>query len=326
MGVWLIDADVLAASRFVTSPLIETIHVLGAFAARNPQPWERAWLSQHAGAFQARIMADPFAAALVGTALAGAWLPVVLGAPPRPEDATFDLELARLRAIAPSVARADLAHSVGGGPLPAALDIADPAGAVADLLQWTWDHILRRDWPRRRRLYEADIVSRTAVISQHGWGTAIDGLAPTVRWLGDGQLQISVWDRPPRDLRGAQLLFIPSSLRGGRVAWNLPVSYAVIYPASGLLTNPGANTAPAALRRLIGPTRADILRLLDPSMSTTQLAAVTGFALGTVGAHLRILLDAGLVERRRSGATVLYYRTHSGHQLVDQTVIRAEGR
>jgi hypothetical protein len=36
MGVWLVTADALAASRFVTSPLIETVNALGALAARDP--------------------------------------------------------------------------------------------------------------------------------------------------------------------------------------------------------------------------------------------------------------------------------------------------
>ncbi|HET9860208.1 MAG TPA: helix-turn-helix domain-containing protein [Nocardioidaceae bacterium] len=41
-------------------------------------------------------------------------------------------------------------------------------------------------------------------------------------------------------------------------------------------------------------------------MSTSQLVALTGFGLGSVGGHLRILLDAGLVRRTRSGRSVLY--------------------
>ena len=64
MGVWLVSADVLAASRFVTSPLIETVNALGVLASRNPQPWERDWLARHSQAFLDRIKADPFSAAL----------------------------------------------------------------------------------------------------------------------------------------------------------------------------------------------------------------------------------------------------------------------
>ena len=52
MGVWLLTADVLAASRFVTSPLAETVNALGVLASRTPQPWERDWLARHRQAFR----------------------------------------------------------------------------------------------------------------------------------------------------------------------------------------------------------------------------------------------------------------------------------
>jgi DNA-binding transcriptional ArsR family regulator len=51
-------------------------------------------------------------------------------------------------------------------------------------------------------------------------------------------------------------------------------------------------------------------------MSTSQLVAVTGQGLGSVGRHLRVLLDARLVERRRAGRSVLYSRTAAGEVLV----------
>lgn len=44
---------------------------------------------------------------------------------------------------------------------------------------------------------------------------------------------------------------------------------------------------------------------------------MTGQGLGSVGRHLRVLLDAGLVERRRAGRSVLYARTAAGEVLVE---------
>jgi hypothetical protein len=318
MGVWLVTADVLAASRFVTSPLVETVNALGVLAARNPQPWERDWLARHSQSFQDRIETDPFGTALAQAMQSGQWLPVDLSLPPRPGDVTFEQELTRVRLVPSQLARFDLTQGARRR-LPAALDVSDPAGAFADLIQWTWDHTVRADWPGRKRRYEADIISRTTVLSQHGWAAAIDGIAADVRWLGDGQLQITVLDHPPLDLGQAELLFIPSSLRYGRVAWEYPARFAVIYPASGMLVGPAAPAAPEPLRRLLGPTRAEILLLLGQPITTTQLAAVTGLALGTIGGHLRILTDAGLAERHRSGASVLYRRTAVGQQLLAQS-------
>jgi DNA-binding transcriptional ArsR family regulator len=315
MGVWLVSADVLAASRFVTSPLIETVNALGVLASRNPQPWERDWLERHGQAFRDRIRADRFSAALAQGVRSGRWLPVDLSVPPRPGDITFEQELARVRAVPPQVAKFDLAQSAGGR-LPAAFDVSDPAGAFADLVQWTWEHTVRAEWPRRKRKYEADIVSRTTVLSQRGWAAAIDGIAQEVRWLGDGQLQITVEDHRPLDLGHGELVFIPSSLQDGRVAWQYPARFAVIYPAAGMLAGPAAPAAPEPLRRLLGPTRAEILLLIGTPVTTTQLAAVTGLALGTIGDHLRVLADAGLAERHRSGAHVLYHATPIARQLL----------
>jgi DNA-binding transcriptional ArsR family regulator len=324
MGIWLLTADVLAASRFVTSPLAETVNALGVLASGTPQPWERDWLARHRQPFRDRIKADPFSTALAQAMRSGRWLPVDLSVPPRPSDVTFEQELDRVRAVPPQTAKFDLtqgAQAAHGalsprGRLPAALDVRDPAGAFADLLQWTWDHTVRAEWPGRKRKYEADIVSRTTVLSQRGWAAAIGGIAKDVRWLGDGQLQITVQDHPPLDLSRAELIFIPSSLRDGRVAWEYPARFAVIYPAAGMLASPPTPAAPEPLRRLLGPTRAEILLLIGQPITTTQLTAVTGLALGTIGDHLRVLLDAGLAERHRSGAHVLYQRTSIGQQLI----------
>jgi DNA-binding transcriptional ArsR family regulator len=327
MGVWLLTTDVLAASRFVTSPLAETVNALGVLAARNPQPWERDWLARHRQAFLDRVKEDPFSAALARVMQSGQWLPVDLSVPPRSGDVTFEQELARVRAVPPQTAKFDLTQGAQSaqaalgarGRLPAALDVSDPAGAFADLLQWTWDHAVRADWPRRKRKYEADIVSRTTVLSQRGWAAAVGGIAKDVRWLGDGQLQITIQDHPPLDLSHAELVFIPSSLQDGRVAWEYPARFAIIYPAAGMLASPAVPAAPEPLRRLLGPTRAEILLLIGQPITTTQLTAVTGLALGTVGDHLRVLLDAGLAERHRSGAHVLYQRTPTGQQLIGPT-------
>jgi len=45
--------------------------------------------------------------------------------------------------------------------------------------------------------------------------------------------------------------------------------------------------------------------------------ALTGQGLGSVGRHLKVLLDARLVQRRRAGRSVLYYRTAAGEALLE---------
>jgi DNA-binding transcriptional ArsR family regulator len=92
----------------------------------------------------------------------------------------------------------------------------------------------------------------------------------------------------------------------------------VTYPCTGWLAQAAAGPVPEALTRLLGPVRGRVLTLLASPCSTTQLVALTGHGLGSVGGHLKVLLDAGLVQRRRSGRSVLYYRTPLGDQLLRQ--------
>jgi DNA-binding transcriptional ArsR family regulator len=102
----------------------------------------------------------------------------------------------------------------------------------------------------------------------------------------------------------------------GWVSWDEPHRYAVMYPCSGVLAEGDGSPVPGALGALIGPARARVLVLLDTPKSTTQLVAITGLGLGSVGRHVKILLDARLVQRRRAGRSVLYYRTAAGETLV----------
>jgi DNA-binding transcriptional ArsR family regulator len=171
-------------------------------------------------------------------------------------------------------------------------------------------------WARHRRILEADVLARTRQLSQAGWAAALDDMRAGMRWLGDGRLQINVQDRPPRDISGGRLLFVPVTRRQGWVTWEEPHRYAVVYPCSGVLAEPGRSPAPEALGRLLGPSRAGVLVLLESPKSTSQLVALTGQGLGSVGRHLKVLLDAQLIRRRRAGRSVLYYRTDAGDMLI----------
>jgi DNA-binding transcriptional ArsR family regulator len=166
---------------------------------------------------------------------------------------------------------------------------------------------------------QADIVSRTATLAAHGWSGVIPTLGARRQWLGDGRLQINRYDLPERDLSAARtLLFIPVHSNGSWVAWHEPTRYAIIYPVTGALAPPTAPNA-AGLARLIGANRAALLRALGDPRSTTHLAAISGLPMGAVGNHLKVMLDAGLVLRRRAGREVLYWRTALGDSLVATT-------
>ncbi|MEV6959337.1 winged helix-turn-helix domain-containing protein [Streptomyces sp. NPDC051207] len=317
MGWWQVSADTLARSRFVISPLAETfagLKLLHHGVAAHPG--ERAWLDTHRPGYLRLLADDPVTALLVRSGLGRDWIADFLTPTPR-DGESFEEGLARVRAAPPGEARAHLRLSLGG-PLPGALDRDDLPERAAALLEYVWDRCVLPYWDRRRRVLEADIVARTAQVSRGGWAAVLDALRPGTRWLGDNRFQVNLHEYPPREISGAELVFVPVTPNAGWASWEEPERYAVVYACSGALADGGGSRpAPASLDALLGAGRARVLVLLGCPMSTSHLVAVTGQGLGSVGRHLRVLLEAGLVERRRAGRSVLYSRTAAGEVLVE---------
>jgi DNA-binding transcriptional ArsR family regulator len=318
MAWWQVNADTLARGRFVVSPLAETTaSLLTLELGTAAHPGERVWLDTHAGAYQARRAEDPVVPQLIRAAMARHWIPgFITAAPTGHGEPEFDDELAGVRNLPHETLADDLAAVMAGSPYARHLTAPDLPERAADLLGWVWSHTVVAYWPRRRRIIEADIVARTTRLSQGGWAAALTDIRPGMRWLGEGRLQINAYANPPREISGAELFFVPVTLQRGWVAWDEPRRYAVMYPCSGALARPDSAAAPETLAALLGPARAAILALLGTPKTTTQLVALTGQRLGSVGRHLRILWDAGLLHRRRAGRSVLYYRSEAGDLLV----------
>lgn len=319
MGWWQIDADALAGSRFVVSPLTETVAALKTLdRAVAAHPGERSWLAAHLPSYRSRLTADPVDALLVRAALGPTWnadfvTPTPLGEGER----SFEEELEAVRETDPVSAVGQLAVSLGG-PVPDPLrSAADLPERMADILTWVWRETVLSSWPRRRRIIEADVVARTSRLSRGGWAAALDELAPgRLRWLGDGRLQVNSREYPPRSVDGGRLLFVPVTGSAGWVSREGTERYAVVYPCAGALADLEGPAVPSALAALLGTARAGVLVRLETPKSTSQLVALTGQGLGSVGRHLKVLLDARLVRRRRAGRSVLYSWTGAGEALV----------
>ncbi|MDQ0991455.1 DNA-binding transcriptional ArsR family regulator [Streptomyces sp. V3I7] len=315
MGWWQIDADTLARSRFVLSPLAETFASLKLLhAGTGTHPGEEDWLRAHLPVYRARLAADPVTALLLRAGLGRDWIADFLTPTPR-DGESFEEALTRVRSACPARARDHLRVSLGG-PLPSALERDDLPERAARLQEWVWEEAVRPYWPRRRRILEADVVARIAQVSRGGWAMVLDSLRPGTRWLGESRFQVNLHEYPPREISGAELVFVPVTPQTGWVAWEERERYAVVYPCTGVLADDRRRAVPASLGNLLGTARAGVLALLDSPLSTTQLTAVTGQGLGSVGRHLRVLLEAGLVERRRAGRSVLYSRTAAGEVLL----------
>ncbi|MFC0623853.1 ArsR/SmtB family transcription factor [Kribbella deserti] len=308
MSEFIVDADVLANARFGTSQLTETVSALKML--REPaQPWYRPWRDAHLAAFTAQLDAQPVWKALVDSAFGNRWTADFLTVPPLAPDLDIEDELGPLSALPDDRIRADLA--VVRSPLPPVL--ANGSGLalhVADLLRWVWTTTVEAEWPRRHRVLQADIVSRTSRLSEQGWSGVLRGLGPDVRWLGNGRMQVNRSNFPPTDIRGRDLMFIAAHSRGVNVSWRLPDRYALSYPVTGIFAT--AQPLAEPLVRLLGRNRARILVESAAPISTTALVAATGLPLATVADHLRVLSGAGLLQRRRSGRQVLYWQTPTG--------------
>ena len=323
MGTWQVPADLLARSRFTVSPLQETVAalmVLDPVSNRPVEPWQRAFRVAHQETFTSMLAAHPVRRDLLSHAQrrhrrgAPGWTADFLSMAPPHADPDFEEELGMLDAWSEAAIRRELEWMHPAG-LPASLRRGGLREETAALIRWVWTSAVAPDWPRRKRVLEGDILARTSRLSRHGWAGVVDGLSPGTEWLGAGLLRINDNDWPSRDLADATDLFlVPVHAAGSWVAWTPPLRYALVYPVTGAMA-PLSRSSTDGLARLVGRNRATLLAQLDTPASTSQLAALTGLPLGSVGNHLRVLLEAGLVLRRRSGREVLYWRTALGDEL-----------
>ncbi|HSU75324.1 MAG TPA: winged helix-turn-helix domain-containing protein [Terrabacter sp.] len=315
MGTWQISADLLARSRFVVSPRIETVGALNDLV-RPSDPGGRALAAAHGEAFGAMLEEHPVRRTVLEHSWRKGWISDWLCLPPTGGGRTFEEELDDVRTLGDALVRAQLAESSPSATLPAELQRDGLTEQAAELLEWVWTHVLATDWARRERILRADVVSRTSRLATQGWAAVLRDLGRDREWVGKGHLRINNYDLPSRVLPDdADLFFVPVNHRARWVGWLLPSRYAVYYPVAGALA-PVDGGAIDGLERLVGRARARLLGALESPCSTSGLVAITGMPLGSVGDHLQVLLAAGVVLRRRSGREVLYWRTALGDALV----------
>ncbi|MFF8289009.1 transcriptional regulator, partial [Streptomyces sp. NPDC016309] len=223
MSWWRVDSDTLAGSRFVISPLAETLAGLKTLHhGRAAHLGEHQWLAAHLSRYRDRLAGDPVTAILVRAALRRRWNATFLTPAPAGDGGrTFPEELEQVRSAPPAAVRADLEESLNG-PLPELLRRDDLAQRAAGLLEWVWSETVEPSWPRRLGIMEADIVARTARLGRHGWAAALNEMRPDMRWLGGDRLRTTVCDGPPLELFRGRLMFVPVTLSQSWLCWDVP--------------------------------------------------------------------------------------------------------
>jgi DNA-binding transcriptional ArsR family regulator len=320
----------LAASRFATSPLYETIAAIRLLAEPGKSavnaPWAR-WA-------QPRLAARP-------PRLTRVWELVINGLPTYPEflipaptvrAPAFADDLARLRATADDVVRASLGRVFAGVPWPTtAVELAERPGPIlaeiADELAAFHDRLIAPHWARMRPVLDADIAYRGGLLADGGARALFGSLHPDIRWR-EGVLTLT----DHRDERVHEAVLGPDGvvLIPCVFAWPEPsVSRAtstqtmLCYPARAAATvwhagtggEPGADAD--ATTRLLGVVRTRLLAALRSPATTTALARALGVTPSAVSQHVTVLYRVGLIDRARSGRAVLYQVNDLGLAILD---------
>lgn len=291
----------------------------------SPAAEATAWLTLTAGRRQHPVFGDPGPAARAALADRDTGLVAAVLPPPGRRAYTPDLltpkprsgfadQLDRIAATPPESVAFQMAST--GRELPPevrrAVEDGTFARRAANGLHRFWRAAIADGWSSLRATMDADLAARARTMATQGVGALLGSLHEAVTW--DGTLTIrSAWDEE-FTLRDVEIVCAPAVLAWPRLAVQLcdPTDAVLGYPAAGVGVRP---RTPHAVERLVGATRATLLRDLDVPRSTSSLAGRHHLTPATVSYHLKVLQRSGLVTAARDGQFVLYQRTDAGHVL-----------
>ncbi|MEY9877981.1 DNA-binding transcriptional ArsR family regulator [Streptacidiphilus sp. MAP12-33] len=321
----ILDAEALAKTRFVVSPLNEVGATLLAWK-HQPRPQARPLLTRARAALRGPEV--PLLSALAGAG--SGYVPDFLFPHPEGPAPSVAEQLEQVAGTPGERVEAELEALTRGRPL-AGLAPSDSPDVVAALLaaggrqlaeqaavelRHFWRLVVAPEWDAARAVLEADVAHRARTLALHGAGELIPSLHPDLGW--DGRA-LRIESRYYVTLPAPLVVFVPSLVATG-VGTAIDPVYR-LEPRPPVITYPAVPSAPTAapasadLRRLLGVTRADLLATLTAPATTGTLAQRHYLTPPTVSYHLGILLRAGLVTRERAGREVRYARTERGTRL-----------
>ncbi len=327
-----LDVADLAATRFAMSPLCETLRAVPLLARPGRSqvnlPWVR-WA-------RAELERRPLRLTRVWPLIVSdrPFWPEFLFPAPAGKSPGIGEELARVCAASSEAVRASLPRVFGDGDWPdSATDLFErPQETLAEIaaeVAECHDRLIAPHWERMRSVFDADVAYRAAMLAAGGARSLFADLHPDVRWsAGTLFLSDSEGGEP-----GGQVTLAPDGLvlmpsvfiwPEWSVSRTTSTQTTLLYPARGAATvwqaGLGADEPVAAdreaLELLLGAPRARLLGALCSPATTTALARRLGVTPSAVSQHLAILHRGGLVDRQRSGRTVLYQTSELGLALL----------
>ena len=319
----------LARTRIAISPLSESVAAVELLYRHGPRaPWPYTAWSEHAWTVLRTVRRTAPVRLYAQLAEQQNLGPTPDVFEPIPEVPAPELaeELEVLRHTPPEVVEEQYGkHFSRGVPdflRPYREDRAAAFGALADALEEFWCLAIAPYWPRMRTALDEEVLLRARSL-------AALGPEPVVASLGGR----TVWDSPvlslPRSKESQvitadqRLLLVPLVFAQDRVgnSTDHPEILRVSYQARGAALLAGSAPAlrrdePDRLVPLVGSRRAAVLRALESPATTSALAVRLGLAASTVSEQLTALVAAGVVQRRRSGRSVLYGLEPAGEVLL----------
>jgi len=320
------------------SPLFETLRAVPLLARPGRSSLNRPWVRWAIAELERRPLRLPLVWPLLVSDRP--FWPEFLFPAPVGKSPALGEELARVCATPAEAVRASLPRVFGDGQWPdAATDLFErPQERLAEIaaeVAECHDRLIAPHWERLRSVLDADIAYRGGMLAAGGARALFSDLHPDVRWSA-GQLFLAdseTWESEAEarvTLGPDGLVLMPSVFIWPEwsVSRATSTQSTLLYPARGAATVWQADLGSAELETveaLLGAPRARLLGALRSPATTGALARRFGVTPSAVSQHLAVLYRGGLVDRQRSGRSVLYEASELGLSLLDQALLRAGG-
>jgi DNA-binding transcriptional ArsR family regulator len=306
--------------RFALSPVWEAVTSVRALSNNTARSVHGPWLQK----VQPVIHGDDLLLLRALIPPVGYIPDFITPAPPR-RSTSLESGLAAIAATPYELVTGELAQLHAETPHPVLPELIENPGKALDVitsaLETYWRRAIEPDWRRMRALLQEDLAFRMDELASGGIERLFRNLHPSIRYSAD-RIEINrpfCCDGEPMAGQGVLLVPCVFTWPAGLAVTAAPHVPTITYPPRGLgrLWENRKDTTDSPLADLVGRTRAAIVGHLDLPMSTTHLAHQLGVSAPTLSVHLGILRNAGVVDSRRDGRTVLYHRTSLGSQLLD---------